>query len=279
MPETITREIDNPAVIIKSGLLTPQKFYPLAKVGMRVNCYEDMAVNQISTVIRETAGGELTERGEIMQKNGAKVARIEGIVAGKNTSLLIGMKASGEVVQGMTYNKKAAAVALKSGFLYIQRVREWEHKPLFEVVKNEIEQAKTIEITIQRKNGKTLLLFTASQEVENIYKNIMKLKQKQSKKWGMGFYELPARLKSEAYKKLCETHRVYDDYGSTPFKNGLLNIAFLRTAGGKGKVELPANLSLAEANIAVQNCVSFLREFFRMYALPYKATGTLTIEI
>ena len=142
---------------------------------------------------------------------------------------------------------------------------------------------KKIEVEIKRKNGVTIFKFKIDPHIENMYKSQVQNGEgeiKESTKWeGLKFYFLPNLLTSEAYQNLLLNYRLFDDYGQSLYRNGKLNIAWLRTEGGKGEVELKEELGFSELSSLVKNAMACIREHFDHYYRDFKITGSVSVEI
>ena len=140
-------------------------------------------------------------------------------------------------------------------------------------------EKQKIDIKIKRINGKTYLAYEISPEIEKRY-NTETTEIKESEKWqGLKFYYVPEITQNNSYLNLLAKYKLFDDFGSVFYRDGHLNIAWLRTVGGKGKIELKQSISFAELSILIKNTLSFIKEYFEEYLRDYEVNGSLTIEI
>ncbi len=136
-----------------------------------------------------------------------------------------------------------------------------------------------INIKISKINGKTFLVYEVPPEIEKRY-NTDSVEIKTSESWpGVKFYYNPEITQSNNYLSLLGKYRLFDDFGCSFYRNGYLNIAWLRTVGGQGKIEIKQNISFAELSILLRNTLSFIKEYFEEYLRDYEVKGSLTIEI
>lgn len=140
-------------------------------------------------------------------------------------------------------------------------------------------EKQKINIKINKINGKTFLVYEVSPEIEKRY-NTGSVEIKTSESWeGLKFYYNPEITQSNTYLNLLSKYRLFDDFGCAFYRNTYLNVAWLRTVGGRGKVEIKQNISFAELSILLKNTLSFVKEYFEEYLRDYEVKGSLTIEI
>lgn len=140
-------------------------------------------------------------------------------------------------------------------------------------------EKQKINIKISRINGKSYLSYEISPEIEKLYNN-GSVETKISESWeGLKFYYNPDITQNSNYLDLLGKYRLFDDFGCSFYRNRYLNIAWLRTVGGKGKIELKNDVSFAELTILIKNTLSFIKEYFEEYLKDFEIKGSLTIEI
>ena len=143
----------------------------------------------------------------------------------------------------------------------------------------ETKNTKAIVLEINREKGETFLTFEISPEIETLWK-VHEPAIKESTAWdGLKFYYLPGIIESEEYRELLATHRLRDDYGHSIFSDGLFNIAFIRTVGGKGKIKINDSVSHAALSEWINETKEFLKEYFQNYLRDFKISCRLTIDI
>ena len=98
---------------------------------------------------------------------------------------------------------------------------------------------------------------------------------------GLKFYYIPTLLDNGHYQDKLFIKRLIDDYGSKIYNpnNGKLNIAWLRTVGGKGEILFDSEISFAELSLLVKNSLSFIKEYFEDFFQEFKIKGSVTIEL
>jgi hypothetical protein len=142
-----------------------------------------------------------------------------------------------------------------------------------------IEDKKKIQISLERKDGKTLLRFEIDPRIEEIYKK-QKHEIKTSDSWnGLKFYYMPQIVRSEVYRRKLMDRQLKDDYGTSIYDGHSLNIAWLRTVGGKGEIVLGDEMSIAEASMLIRNATAFIKDYFETYYKNFKISGSVNIEL
>lgn len=142
-----------------------------------------------------------------------------------------------------------------------------------------MEKKKVVIIEVSRINGKTYLEFQVDESIETIFKEKSE-EIKESQNWkGLKFYYLPKITNDEQYKRLLSSHNLIDDFGAILYDNQRFNIAFIRTVGGKGKIEVPADIPFAIISIGMKNMVSFLKEYYENFIKDYSVKGEITFEV
>ncbi len=138
---------------------------------------------------------------------------------------------------------------------------------------------KKIELEIIRKDGKSYFKFKIDSRIEQIYKDQM-LEIKESTNWpGLKFYSIPEMTKNEKYTYRLNDFHLFDDYGKSIFQKGFMNIAWLRTVGGEGLVEIKDIISFAELSQCTKQVTQFLKEYFYEYYQEFHLKGSVTIEV
>ena len=145
------------------------------------------------------------------------------------------------------------------------------------------ENRKKIEVEIKRKQGKTYFKFSVDEAIENMYKQQVAEEDgeiRESAKWpNLKFYFLPALLENETYRNLLANYRLFDDYGQSLYRDGKLNIAWLRTEGGRGEIEMQEEVGFAEMSTLIRNAMNCIREHFDAYYRDFKITGSVSVEL
>ena len=138
---------------------------------------------------------------------------------------------------------------------------------------------QTLTINIIRKNNKTFFSFEIPQKLQEVYKNYSK-EVKKSNSWkDLEFYFCPDITQDECYKKMLNNYDLFDDFGVGLYANNRLNVAWLRTKGGKGKIEVKGQLPYAEMNIKIKQAITCIKEYFDDYLRAFHIKGHLEIEI
>lgn len=145
--------------------------------------------------------------------------------------------------------------------------------------------AKKIELSIDRIKGKTFFNFEIAPEITEVFKNGSS-QEKESGNWpGNKFYYVPEITSNENYKTLAKRKGLYDDYGQ-PLIQGTsqrgdlyFNIAWIRTVGGKGKIEIKEMITIGDLSEMLNRCTSFLKEYFENYFRDAKITAGITVEL
>lgn len=139
--------------------------------------------------------------------------------------------------------------------------------------------SKKINIEIYRQKGETYLEFSIPKEIEQIFcKKSSGIKE--SKGWpGLQFYLCPDITTNEQYKNKLRTFGLIDDFGTTLFDGNNLNIAFLRTVGGMGKIQVEQQVVFSIVLSRVKNMTDFLKEFYQDFCNDFSVKGSLTVEL
>ena len=148
-------------------------------------------------------------------------------------------------------------------------------------IKMAIEKAeiKSISIEVSRVKGKTLFKFQVPTFLEELYKARSE-KVITSEKWpSLNFYSIPDMTKNEEYKRALQQFSLTDDYGSRLLQGNVLNIAWLRTQGGQGEIEIADDVSLAQINTLTKNCITFLKKYFQDFLQDFKLKANLNMDI
>lgn len=144
-----------------------------------------------------------------------------------------------------------------------------------------VTKVKQVEIEIYRKSGETFFKFSIDPKLEKIFKKQSNNKKRTSTSWkGLQFYHYPSVISDKAYKDLLRSYNLFDDYGHQFVRdNNSLNIAFLRTVGGKGEVKLPQELPFAVVATGLKDMQQFLKKFYSEFLADYKVTATVQLEV
>ena len=139
----------------------------------------------------------------------------------------------------------------------------------------------SIKMSVTRENGDTYFTFEVPKKLTDIFAEKSE-EIKTSENWpNHQFYFMPEVLESSAYKDLLSEYNLFDNYGSKIIneENGKFNVAFLRTVGGKGKIQLNQDLPFAKVADQVRNITRFLKAYYEEFLTDYKVSGSVTIEI
>lgn len=141
-----------------------------------------------------------------------------------------------------------------------------------------METKRQIELEITRKEGVTKFKFKVDPKIEELYKS-RSTEVKESKAWpGHKFYAVPTLLSDNNYKTELRNHRLFDDYGSGFYVDGLLNIAWVRTEGGQGEIIIKENVPFAELSTLAKQTIQFLRTHFEDYFREFTIKGSVLTE-
>lgn len=133
-----------------------------------------------------------------------------------------------------------------------------------------------IDVRCERKDGKTYFTFNIPSIITDFYKEKMK-EIKESEKWaGLKFYTLEQTTSSE-YKNLLSRHNLTDSFGRDLIYDGMFNIAWIRTVGGKGKIEIGEGFPYAVLNGHMQNLATFLKSWSEEYVNDYVITASIAV--
>ena len=140
-------------------------------------------------------------------------------------------------------------------------------------------QSKALEIKISRKKGKTTFSYEVAPDVEEIYREASKGEIATSKNWlGLEFYVIKSLKSNEFYKEKLNQYDLFDEYGSPLIDGNRLNIAWLRTVGGKGSIEVTGDVPLSKLTTLTKDTISFLRDYFRDVLSDVEIEGSLNIN-
>jgi len=142
-----------------------------------------------------------------------------------------------------------------------------------------IKNMKKITLSIEREKGNTYFVFKIDKELEKIYReNCQKIKD--SGNWpGLKFYYLPEIISSPSYKNLLDNYNLFDDYGQKLISSRKMNIAWLRTVDGEGKIKVSEPMAIAELAELIKRTTLFIKEYFENYFRDCKIDGEVTIDI
>jgi len=147
----------------------------------------------------------------------------------------------------------------------------------FEIFEEELEKrAPVIETVITRENGKTKMKFSIPKEVEKMFKTGSEVKT--SDKWeGLRFYYQADIQGHPSYSKLLADNKLRDNYGSTIMEDNRFNIAFLRTVGGKGEVEIEPSIPMAVWSEKLNELAGFIKLLMQEYYLKNEVRACITV--
>ena len=149
-----------------------------------------------------------------------------------------------------------------------------ETKTIKEIKK--MSRTKAIELKIVRAKGHTILNYEIAPEISKMYEELSGGKVKESTKWpNLEFYLVEDLLKNEEYQDRLNSYKLIDSFGDSLIYNGRLNIAWLRTKGGKGSLEVGSEVPLSQLITLSKNTISFLRDYFSEVLLDFEITGAV----
>ncbi len=142
-----------------------------------------------------------------------------------------------------------------------------------------------IEFFMEYKDGHNLFHFTVDPAITEIIKNQPNTTIKTSALWpGLQFFAIPDMIKSKEYQSLLRQYHLFDDFGHSIMRNEeanepQFNIAWLRTVGGTGTIEMPSKLAPTEATELIKNTTTFVKDYFEDWFREYKIGGKVTIKL
>jgi hypothetical protein len=136
-----------------------------------------------------------------------------------------------------------------------------------------------IKCRLKREKGNTYLLFKVGEKIEEMYKGLASEKQDSSNWPGMKFYRVPNLLENRQYQDLLRQYGLYDDYGQVIFASGRLNIAWIRSVGGTGKIKINDLVSLAQLSDLMKGATSFIKTYFEEYYRDCCISGEINIVL
>jgi len=139
---------------------------------------------------------------------------------------------------------------------------------------------KGLDVEILREKGKTIFRFEVDPKIEKLYKE-RSVEVKESMSWpALHFYSCPEMLIDRQYQRNLGNLNLFDDYGSGLYKDGRMNIAWVRTVGGKGDIVIKnSGLSIAELTTLFRNALQFIREHWEDSFRDFHIKGSLKLEI
>lgn len=147
------------------------------------------------------------------------------------------------------------------------------------MTESKIEPKKKVEIEILRKDGKTFFKFKVDPKIEEYYKK-HSADIKESESWpGLKFYVVPILHDDPEYQNQLDSFRLFDNYGTSLFKNKAMNVAWMRTVGGQGEIEIKSSMTFADLSLLFKNVLDFLKSHIENTFREFKIKGSLTVEI
>ncbi len=127
-----------------------------------------------------------------------------------------------------------------------------------------------IKIEIEKRINGKYFSFEINPSIEEYFK-IQTNKTKESKDWGdLNFYDLLDLTNDEFYQNLLSEYNLFDDFGGLLFKDGKFNVAFIKTVGGKGRIEINDDISLDIISEGINNINHFLTKYYQDFIQDYK---------
>ena len=159
-------------------------------------------------------------------------------------------------------------------------------------IKKNTDDFGRIKVKIFRESGGTYLQFSVSDEIEQLWKE-RSTDIAQSRAWGIDgsqpsisgdedglrFYSNPDIQNSPSYIEMLDNYNLFDNYGGRFKRDNKINIAWVRTVGGGGKIKIDDIISFSEISVAVKNIIAFLREYFQEYIEDAEVNGELRVKI
>ncbi len=143
---------------------------------------------------------------------------------------------------------------------------------------------KRIELKIERKGGKTLFSFKVDPAFTRIY-DTGDAVVKNSNNWpGLQFYKVPSIINSPEYMETLRHYGLFDDFGQPLMqqkseRDVLMNIAWIRTVGGQGEIEVREQITVAELSKMIKSATAFMKDFFEEVLGEAVIKGTVTMDI
>lgn len=151
-----------------------------------------------------------------------------------------------------------------------------------EVGSSEVKKPKKLNLmrlSFERENAKIHFSFELDKKLTDIFKE-MSEEIKTSESWkGLKFYYIPSLTTQSSYKSMLRSYNLFDDFGQPLYKDGLFNIAWIRTVTGSGKIQVKEALNEEEFKSFLRNAVGFLRAYYEGALRDTKLTATLELEI
>lgn len=139
-------------------------------------------------------------------------------------------------------------------------------------------EKKKLECELIRKDGKTFFLFTIDERLQKFYiKGAEEVRESQN--WnGLKFYYVPDIIENQTYIRLLQQHNLIDNFGSSIIVSGKFNIAWIRTEGGTGQIEIKEQLPLSELSLMMTNVRNFLKSYFEEFLREINIKTVVSIE-
>lgn len=135
-----------------------------------------------------------------------------------------------------------------------------------------------VEVKCYRRDGETFFWFKVDEKISAMYKK-QALEERESDSWpGLKFYFIPSLTDNQEYKHKLQGFNLFDNFGSSIYRNRQFNIAWLRIVGGQGEVKIDEMVSFSEANQLIKNAMSFIKEYFEDYFREFEISGTVNVN-
>ncbi|MDE2233370.1 MAG: hypothetical protein KGJ90_04650 [Patescibacteria group bacterium] len=145
---------------------------------------------------------------------------------------------------------------------------------------NEKPEKKKVSIEIVRKDGKSVFRFSVDKKIEQMYADRAAGTRKSESWKGLEFYAIPSLLEDRNYRDRLANYYLVDDYGQPIIgNNGRLNIAWLRTVGGQGEIEIKNPIGFAELSRMFRNAIACIKEQFEEEFASFKIKGEVSLEL
>lgn len=189
-----------------------------------------------------------------------------------------------------SFDSEAYTVTLNDGnYWYVMKSADAlqlvSDKNKTDKLKKDIKVTKenTLSVKMERRaNGKTYFAFNVPERITALYKE-RSSEVKKSESWkGLEFYAIPDLLNDENYRRKLNDFNLVDDFGDgfIRSKSGRfsLNIAWIRTIGGTGEIEVKNEIGHSDLNMLIKNMLEFLKTYFEDYLRAFVIKGQLTID-
>lgn len=138
-----------------------------------------------------------------------------------------------------------------------------------------------MEVSLTRVNGVFYMEFSIPEKIENIFKN-KKHTIEESKSWpGLKFYSIPSLITDANYKSFLSDFELFDNFGSPLWdsEKRKFNVAFLRTVGGQGKLQLDYSIPVSEITLGFKRILAFVQKYHNDFVADTKVSAQIIFEL